>query len=73
MARDRARNPVIPESLAKQLTYICMVCSKEVEGFYGQHQDGGTCSRSCEKEQMSRPRYPGHSETEFFNRLGETP
>jgi len=50
--------------------YTCMVCSKKIEGYYGQHQDGGTCSRACERAQMALPRYPGHDEASFLERFG---
>ena len=68
---SRVRNPVIPEQIAKQLTYVCMICDKKVEGFYGRHEGGGTCSRKCEKEQMAKPRFPGHSAEDFERRMGE--
>jgi hypothetical protein len=64
------RNPVIPEETAKKLTYKCMVCQKAVEGFYGQHEGGGTCSRACERKQMEKPRYPGHEASVFEEKHG---
>lgn len=29
----------------------CMICNKEVEGFYGSWGSTGTCSRKCEQVQ----------------------
>lgn len=46
----------------------CMVCNKTIAGAYGFHEDGWTCSGKCEKEYNLRPKYPGHSEEEFFER-----
>jgi len=50
----------------------CIVCSKEIkEGFYGRHQDGGTCSGACERIQQARPKYPNHSEEDYLVCLSE--
>lgn len=67
----RVRNPVVPEDIAKQLIYKCMICANNVEGWYGSHEGGGTCSRKCEKEQMAKPRFPGHSAEDFEALMGE--
>jgi hypothetical protein len=46
-----------------------MVCGKDnIEGYHGRWGNSGTCSASCEKIQAAKPRYPGHSEDEFFTR-----
>lgn len=65
----KARNPVIPEEVGKRLLLRCMICDKSVEGFYARFGDSGVCSGKCMKVQDQKPRYPGHSEEEFFNRL----
>lgn len=46
----------------------CCICGKLLKGAYGFHEDGWSCSGKCEREYDSRPRFPGHSETEFFQR-----
>jgi hypothetical protein len=50
---------------------ICCVCGRKCEGYYGRWGDSGSCNSACEKVQLAKPRYPGHSESEFLNRLGE--
>lgn len=46
----------------------CCICHKVIKGAYGFHADGWTCSGKCEREYDSRPKYPGHSEEQFFER-----
>ena len=50
----------------------CCICHKVIKGAYGFHEDGWTCSGACEKIYDLRPKYPGHSEEEFFQRQGVT-
>ena len=47
----------------------CCICGKVIGGSYGSHEDGWTCSGKCEKEYNLRPKYPGHTEQEFFERI----
>lgn len=63
--KQRPANPVLSQELAKKLIYNCMICSKAVEGFYSQHEGGGTCSRKCMTVQDSKPKFPGHSAEDF--------
>lgn len=49
----------------------CIICQKVVCGYYGSWEEGWTCNSACEKVQAAKPRYPGHTEQDFFNRLGE--
>lgn len=46
----------------------CCICRKLLKGAYGFHEDGWTCSSVCELEYDKRPRWPGHSEEQFFER-----
>lgn len=46
----------------------CCICKKVIKGAYGNHNDGWTCSGACERAYNLRPKYPGHSEEEFFQR-----
>ncbi len=60
---SRVRNPVMPEAVRDQMVYVCMVCSKSTEGFYGSwgfigEPPKGTCSKSCEQVQEAKPKYP---------------
>lgn len=49
-----------------------MVCGKMLKGAYGNWGNHGwTCSAKCERVQEERPLYPGHSEADYFKRLGE--
>lgn len=51
----------------------CLVCGKVPKyGYYGGHEGGGTCSRECEVVQNKKPKYPGHSEEDFFRRQHAT-
>jgi hypothetical protein len=65
----KLRNPVMPESLGKQLLMKCMICQKDCEGWYGRWQDTGTCSKKCEQVQAAKYPYPGHSADEFWQRV----
>jgi len=51
---------------------ICCVCGKECEGYHGRWGDSGTCDSACEKVQAAKPRWPGFSEAEYFQRQGVT-
>lgn len=73
---SRVRNPVLQEEVRNKLIYTCMICGKDAEGFYGSWGDigdppNGTCSKTCEKVQEAKYRYPGHSCEDFINRKGE--
>lgn len=73
---SRVRNPVIQEDIRNKLIYTCMICGKDAEGFYANYGNigdppKGACSKTCMLEQDKKPRYPGHSEEDFFNRKGE--
>lgn len=49
--------------------YPCIVCGKEIgEGYYGAWGDRGVCSKSCNTIQSQKPKYPGHTEEDFFKR-----
>ena len=50
---------------------ICCICKRECEGYYGRWGNSGTCDSACEVEQAAKPKYPGHTEDEFFNQLKE--
>jgi hypothetical protein len=72
----RVRNPVVSEDVRNKFVYVCMVCHASCEGFYGAHGEAGetpkgTCSKSCEQVQAKYLKYPGHTEEDFFNRLGD--
>ncbi len=47
----------------------CCICNKRIEGYYSRHGDTGTCSSACMKVKDREPKYPGHSEAEFFMRV----
>lgn len=49
----------------------CLICGKTIEGAYAQHADGWTCCGKCMREQDKKPRFPGHTEEDFFNRNPE--
>lgn len=57
------------EAQEKGIPKPCCVCNKPTLNFYGRWGDGGTCSRPCERIQEAKPKYPDHTEEEFFNRL----
>lgn len=48
----------------------CCVCKKRIEGYYGAHEEGGTCSRACMKVQDAKPKYPDHTAEDFERRHG---
>ena len=48
---------------------ICCICKRKCEGYHGRWGDTGTCDATCEAVQTAKPKYPGHSEEDFFNRL----
>ena len=62
------RNPVLPPvdyTQKKQKPTFesldpvtCMVCQKQAEGYYSRHEGGGTCSKTCQREQDKKPKYP---------------
>lgn len=60
----------VQEQHKETVVGLCCICNKPVGGFYGRWGDGGTCSKKCEKEQAQKPKYPGYSEEDFFNRQG---
>lgn len=68
----RVPNPVIAPEVGKRLLLRCMVCDKPIEGFYARFGDQGTCNRTCMKVQDAKPKYPGHTEEEFFQRQGDS-
>lgn len=50
----------------------CITCGKTIpDGYYGRWNDGGTCGKSCELKQSKLPKYPEHTEEQFFSRLLE--
>lgn len=62
-------NPVIPDYTPRSernkkeeisLTFNpCINCGKKItEGYYGRWSDSGTCSKSCEMQQVKKERYP---------------
>lgn len=62
-------NPVIPdytprsEKKKEEVVSLsfnpCCHCGKAiVQGYYGRWGNAGTCSKTCEKEQEKKPRYP---------------
>lgn len=53
----RLPNPVLSEEQVKKLLYVCMICNRPIEGFYGRWGNGGTCSRVCEKTQEGKSRH----------------
>ena len=65
----RLSNPCLPESVAKALIYHCMVCQKSCEGWYSQHEGGGTCSKTCMIEQDKKPKYGEHTEEAFLKKF----
>jgi hypothetical protein len=74
-------NPVIPDYTPKnkkkeEETKIdlkpCLICNKSIsDGYYGSWGDGGVCSKTCNTAQSLKPKYPGHTEADFFARLAE--
>jgi hypothetical protein len=62
---ERLKNPALPDYRPKkerealpQMTFSpCCVCGKQItEGFYGRWANGGTCSKTCETVQESKPK-----------------
>ncbi len=52
----------------------CCICGKMIGGAYANHGDAGwTCGIECMEAQDAKPRYPGHSEEEFFTRRKHAP
>ena len=64
----RVSNPVIEPEVGKRLLLRCMVCDKPIEGFYARFGDQGTCGRICMNVQDAKPKYPDHTEEQFFQR-----
>lgn len=53
------KNPVLSEEQALSLR-ACCVCGKKITyGYYGRWEDGGTCSRGCERTKESQPKLHG--------------
>lgn len=48
---------------------ICCICNKKIQGYHGRWGLVGTCDKACEAIQLAKPRYPGHSEEDFFRRI----
>lgn len=68
---DYSPKKVKVEELSVPLSPCCN-CGKEIEkGYYSRHGNGGTCSRPCMIEQDKKPKYPGHTEEDYFRNLGE--
>lgn len=67
----------IQEQYKETVVGLCLVCQKQVKGgWYGRHQEVGTCSKKCEQVQSQKPKYLGYEEEDFFNRInaqGEQP
>ena len=49
---------------------VCMVCKKEMQGYYARFGESGVCNSACMKVQDKVYRYPGHSEEDFLKRVG---
>ncbi len=64
--KQRASNPVIPnyqprsEKKVEEVTLTfepCCLCGEPIkQGYYGRYGNGGTCSKTCEKEMAAKPR-----------------
>jgi len=74
-------NPVIPDYTPKKKKEEevkldlkpCLNCGKAIgEGYYARYEQGGVCGKSCMLEQDKKPKYPGHTEEDFLQRLCET-
>lgn len=75
-------NPVIPDYTPKserkeqvvQLEFQpCIHCGKKIgDGYYARYNSSGVCSKKCMIEQDKKPKYPGHTEEDYFRNLGET-
>lgn len=61
----------LQEEYKATIVGLCCICQKPCRGWYGRWGDVGTCNSKCEKEKASQPKYPGHSEEDFFKRLEE--
>lgn len=77
---SKLRNPVIPDYTPKKKEQPevkldlkpCLVCKKTItDGYYGAWGDGGVCSKACNNVQSQKPRYPGHTEEDFLQRMSE--
>lgn len=45
----------------------CLNCGKAIgEGYYASYEKGGVCNKTCMLEQDKKPKYPGHTEEDFF-------
>lgn len=78
---SKLRNPVIPDYTPKKKEQVeikldlrpCLMCNKQItDGYYARYGESGTCSKKCMIEQDKKPKYPGHTEEEFLQRLGES-
>lgn len=48
---------------------FCMVCTKEIEGYYARYGNTGVCGRACMTHQETLDRFPGHSAEDFERTL----
>lgn len=47
---------------------VCMVCKKEMPGYYARFGDSGVCGSACMRVQAKVYPYPGHSEADFLEK-----
>lgn len=48
-------NRVLEKQLELDFSACCVCGGKIGYGYYGRHNDGGTCSSACEKIQQAKP------------------
>jgi hypothetical protein len=53
----RVQNGDEAEGDPAEKLYTCLICEKEIDGYYGRWGDFGTCGRVCEGVQAAKPKY----------------
>jgi hypothetical protein len=46
----------------------CMICGKQVEGYYARFGDEGVCDNVCMRVQAQKPRFPNYEEADYERR-----
>ena len=44
---------------------VCMVCNRKCEGYHGRWGTSGSCDSACEKVQVNKYPYPGHTAEDY--------
>ena len=60
----------VAEDYNNTIVGLCLFCEKQVRGgYYGQHEGGGVCSKTCEQAYQAKPKYGAHTEEAFLKKF----